>query len=81
IVWGSTLVLKLIERYPVVVMLGGGLLGWIAGGMMLTDPVTVGLIGEPNAAAHYAAALAGALLVVVLGKVLGTRRKPVGQLD
>src|SRR5690606_8716670 len=38
IVWGSTIVLKLIERYPMVVTFGGALLGWIAGGMMITDP-------------------------------------------
>ena len=81
IVWGSTLVLKLIERYPVVVLLGGGLLGWIAGGMMISDPVVVRFIGEPGPALHYAAALGGAVLVVVLGRILGARRKPAGQLD
>lgn len=37
IIWGSTLVLKLIDRFPIVVIAGGGLLGWIAGGMFLTD--------------------------------------------
>lgn len=41
IVWGSTLVLKLIDRFPVVVMFGAGLLGWIAGGMLINDPVVV----------------------------------------
>lgn len=37
IIWGSTLVLKLIDRFPIVVIAGGALLGWIAGGMLLTD--------------------------------------------
>lgn len=41
IVWGSTLVLKLIDRFPVVVTLGAALLGWIAGGMLITDSVVV----------------------------------------
>lgn len=41
IVWGSTLVLKLIDRFPVVVMLGAALLGWIAGGMLVTDSIIV----------------------------------------
>src|SRR5690606_22986074 len=54
IVWGSTLVLKLIERYPMVVTAGGALLGWIAGGMMITDPFLVGYFGEPAAALKYA---------------------------
>jgi len=81
IVWGSTLVLRLLERYPLVITLGGALLGWIAGGMMITDIVTVDMIGEPGAPLRYAAAIAGAVLVVVLGKVLGARRKPAVRTD
>ncbi|KMY85278.1 Membrane protein TerC [Candidatus Paraburkholderia calva] len=38
IVWGSTLVLKLLDRFPVVVLLGAGLLGWIGGGLIINDP-------------------------------------------
>src|SRR5690606_22695675 len=69
IVWGSTLVLRLIERFPIVITLGGALLGWIAGGMMITDLITVqALGGEPSEALKYAAEIAGAVLVVVLGK-------------
>lgn len=41
IVWGSTLVLKLIDRFPIVVTFGAGLLGWIAGGMLINDTVVV----------------------------------------
>ena len=81
IVWGSTLVLRLLERYPLVITLGGALLGWIAGGMMISDIVTVEAIGEPSATMRYAAAIAGAMLVVVLGKALGGRRKPVMDTD
>ncbi len=80
IVWGSTLVLRLIERFPVVVTLGGALLGWIAGGMMITDPISVSWLGgEPSDALKYSAEIAGAVLVVVLGKVIGARRKPAAQ--
>jgi YjbE family integral membrane protein len=38
VVWGSQLVLKLMDRYPVVITAGGALLGWIGGGMIVTDP-------------------------------------------
>lgn len=41
IVWGSTLVLKLIDRFPIVVTLGAALLGWIAGGMLINDSIVV----------------------------------------
>ena len=75
IIWGSTLVLKLIERYPLVVTLGGALLGWIAGGMMISDPIVTGRIGEPTAMAKLGAEIAGALLVVVWGYALGARRR------
>lgn len=39
IVFGSQLMLKVLNRYPILVMLGGGLLGWIAGEIMISDPV------------------------------------------
>ncbi len=75
IVWGSTIVLKLIERYPLVVTVGGGLLGWIAGGMMITDVAVINQIGEPSAALHYGASIAGAVLVVAWGSALQARRR------
>lgn len=37
IVWGSTLVLKLMEKFPVIITLGAALLGYIAGGMIFSD--------------------------------------------
>ncbi len=37
IIFGSTLILKLIDRFPIVVLFGAGLLGWIAVGLMITD--------------------------------------------
>jgi YjbE family integral membrane protein len=39
IVFGSQLMLKVLNRYPVLVTLGGGLLGWIAGEIIISDPV------------------------------------------
>lgn len=81
IVWGSTLVLRLLERFPIVVTLGGALLGWIAGSMMITDIAVVRAIGEPGTALHYGVGLAGAVLVVLIGKLLGARRKPAAHAD
>ncbi len=37
IVWGSSLFVKLIDRYPVILYIGGGILGWVGGGMMVED--------------------------------------------
>jgi len=78
IVWGSQFVLRLMDRFPVVITLGAALLGWIAGEMLVTD-VTVKpyLEGAPGWL-HYASAAAGALFVVALGTWLGRRVKPAG---
>ena len=43
IVWGSQLVIKLMDRFPIIITVGGMLLGWIAGTMAVTDPAVVGL--------------------------------------
>jgi len=75
IVWGSQLVLKLIDRYPLVVAAGGALLGWIAGGMMVTDPAITSRVGEIPALWYYASAVLGALMVVAWGELLKRRRR------
>ena len=37
IVFGSQIILKLIDRFPAIIYFGAGLLGWIAGGMIASD--------------------------------------------
>jgi len=66
IVWSSQLVLKLMERFAFIIVLGGMLLGWIAGGMIHADPALAPLALEGNVW-HYAMAAFGALLVLALG--------------
>lgn len=75
IIWGSTLVLKLIDRFPLVVTFGAGLLGWIAGGMLVTDVFVVNQIGEQPQAVKITVEVIGALLVIVLGRWLASRKK------
>ena len=86
IVWGSQLVIKLMDRFPLVITVGGMLLGWIAGTMAVTDPAVIGFMpleaatakdATPDvlAAARYGAGVAGALLVLAVGKVLANRRQ------
>ena len=73
IVWGSQIVLKLMDRFPVIILLGGMLLGWIAGGMFQTDPMLKDLIPQEQSW-HYALGAAGALLVLPIGQALKARR-------
>lgn len=49
IIFGSSLVLGIIERFPIFVWAGAALLGWIAGGMLVDDPVIVAQIAQVNA--------------------------------
>jgi YjbE family integral membrane protein len=81
IVWGSQMVIKLMDRFPLIITLGGMLLGWIAGTMIVTDPALVSADTLPqfpkiptSDSIRYAAGIAGALLVLGLGKWLGARR-------
>ncbi|BEV13853.1 TerC family protein [Herbaspirillum sp. DW155] len=85
IVWGSTLVLKLMEKFPVIVTLGAALLGYIAGGMIFSDAAVQGwlqgFIAEtefmlPGAAVHLSMpGLVGALGVVLTGLTLKRKKQ------
>ncbi|TAL83207.1 MAG: TerC family protein [Candidimonas sp.] len=81
IVWGSTLVLKLIDRFPLVVTIGAGLLGWIAGGMLVTDIFIVERFGVATTPVKIAAEVAGAILVVLLGKWFASRKPAIKETD
>ncbi|MES2945705.1 MAG: TerC family protein [Pseudomonadota bacterium] len=75
IVWGSQLVLKLMERFPIVITLGAMLLGWIAGQMAYTDPAIKAYL-PVGTHWSYVVAVAGALFVLIVGKVMQSRTKP-----
>ncbi len=74
IIWGSTILLKLLDRYPFIVTAGAGLLGWIAGGMLASDALIVRQFGDIDGPAKYAIEAGGAVLVVVIGSWLAARR-------
>ena len=38
IIFGSTLIMKIMQRYPIVILVGGALLGFVAGEMLISDP-------------------------------------------
>ena len=75
IVFGSTLILKVMERFPVIITAGAALLGWLAGEMMLTDPALHHWFAEIPESAVRAGGVVGAALVVIVGKLLQRRAK------
>jgi YjbE family integral membrane protein len=85
VIFGATLLLKLMERFPVIITIGGALIGWVAGEMLVTDPVLEGWLtavgvsfvkAKPMIAGFSFELLAGGVgvvIVVALGKWLARR--------
>jgi YjbE family integral membrane protein len=82
IIFGSTILLKLMDRYPVIITAGAALLGWVAGEMLITDPSIVGWITTnmpwmefhlPLVGAISWAQIVGAVIVIVAGKLMARR--------
>ena len=74
VIFGSTLMIKLMERFPVIVILGAGLIGWVGGETIMNDKLLHGFV-EASPVLHYVAAAAGAALVVGLGLWLQKRNQ------
>ena len=74
VIVGSQIIMKLIERFPVLVLGGGGLLGYIAGEMAVEDPVVQPWIAA-NAAGLGALAPPVFFGVVVLAGIWLIRRR------
>jgi YjbE family integral membrane protein len=75
IIFGSTLLLKVMERFPIIITLGAALLGFLAGQMLLTDPAVTARFGEPSHEVVNGAGTIGAALVVALGLWLQRRAR------
>lgn len=73
IVWSSQMIMHAMEKWPAIVLVGAGLLGYVAGEMMMTDSgVAASFPGRPGWLPEAAGAL-GAVLVVVVGRWLEQR--------
>jgi YjbE family integral membrane protein len=76
IMWCSQLVLRLMERFPVIITLGGMLLGYIAGDMIARDPALSDWVQAQAAwlQSLHIAGIAGALAVLAVARILGRRK-------
>jgi YjbE family integral membrane protein len=81
IVYGSTLVLRLMRRWPVIVTLGGAVLGWVAGEMAVTDAAIEAWAQAQAPWLHRAAPAIGAVLVVVAGKAIEASMRQCARRD
>jgi YjbE family integral membrane protein len=76
IIYGSTLILKLIGRFPVIVMLGAAMLGYIGGEMLVGDSSIKPWIAANMAWLHTLAPIACAMIVVAAGKLFARAPAP-----
>jgi len=88
VIFGSTLLLHLMERWPVIITIGGGLLGFVAGEMLVTDPALANWMagmgiqfndGNPTIGEVKLALVSGAIgavIVVAAGTWLAKRKQP-----
>jgi YjbE family integral membrane protein len=75
IIFGSTLLLKVMERLPIIITLGAALLGFLAGEMIFTDPALTSRFGELSPDVVNGAGAVGAVLVVAGGLWLQRRAR------
>ncbi len=72
VIFGATLMVKLMERFPIIITLGAALIGWVAGETIVSDNILKD-VATANPWLHYAAAVAGAVFVVGVGKAMQAR--------
>ena len=75
IVFGATLLTKVMERFPIIITIGAALLGFLAGEMLVTDPAVTSQFGAVSKTIETGAGVIGAIVVVALGTWLA-KRKP-----
>src|SRR2546426_9247090 len=92
VVFGATLLIKLMERFPVIITIGAGLIGWVAGEMLVADAALEGWLtglgvsydkGHPmvgGLSLEVLAGIVGVVIVVAAGTLLA-KRKTVGQAE
>lgn len=72
VIFGSTLMIKLMERFPIIVMLGAALIGWVGGETIVSDTILTDVLAS-NPWLHYAGAITGGVFVVAVGRWLQRR--------
>ena len=89
VIFGATMLMKVMERWPVIITIGAGLLGWVAGEMLVTDPFWASWISAnlPWLHVHFWKVdfswlqIIGAAFVVIFGKYLAGKAEAQAELE
>ena len=76
VVFGAAILIKLIARFPIIVLVGAGLIGWVGGEVIVTDPAWSGWVEEHAHWLDWAAPALGALVVIGFGKLMARAPGP-----
>jgi len=79
VIVGAQLIMKLIERFPILVIAGGGLLGFVAGEMMAEDTALAPWINAHAAWLRWVLPAVGVIIVIAVAKWMETRTTKVGE--
>jgi len=80
VIFGSTLMIKLMERYPIIITLGAALIGWVGGETIASDAVLRDF-NAANSWFHLTAAACGAVVVFAWGKFNQSRQHKPAQAE
>ncbi len=72
VVFGSSMMIKLMERYPAIITFGAALIGWVGGETIASDVMLKDFVAD-NGWFHYACSLAGAAIVILLGRQMNAK--------
>jgi YjbE family integral membrane protein len=72
VVFGSSMMIKLMERYPAIITFGAALIGWVGGETIASDVMLKDFAAD-NAWFHYACSLAGAAIVILWGRQMNAK--------
>ncbi len=73
VIAGSQLVLKIMDRFPWVIIFGAGLLGWLSGGLLVSDVFVQGFIAPYQPWIKWTMEVLGAVGVILVGHLLKKR--------
>jgi len=74
VIFGAQMLLKIMERFPIIITIGGGLLGWVAGEMAVGDPSIKEWINTNMPVLHTVGPLVGLAIVLLVGKLWGKKK-------
>ncbi len=77
VVFGASMLLKLMERFPIIITIGAALLGYVGGEMGVTDPAVADWINLNAHALHEIVPISCAALIILGGRFLAARRASI----